>query len=321
MNTHLISPQPARLPTAFNRAHPLITHPMTCALVHGLETFMQQPAHYGGLTSLVGWALISAPRCRPTALRLELAHGHAHIKSYAKATPLCPYLVCPLEAPRRASWPVLCPIARCASHVHLSSTLEVHTRQYIKRPPPSLAHVQIPAPSVGAILTFSLNDVDRRLRTQGAGRRSQMPVRPHTQNGGDLDGDADNHWMSLDELEEVEEEEEEGLVAELVELLATLPKEVVILGQAWKIAGHALEKVLAPVQELAGLEPVVRIQRALICELPTFFITDQQLTQRSPHTQTLEEGTLVASTSRSTKAFHAGSGVTTVLTAHTMIRH
>jgi hypothetical protein len=36
-------------------------------------------------------------------------------------------------------------------------------------------------------------------------------------------------------------------------------REVVILGQAGKIVGYALEKVLAPAQELAELERTVRI--------------------------------------------------------------
>jgi hypothetical protein len=95
----------------------------------------------------------------------------------------------------------------------------------------------------------------------------------------------------------------------------------VILGQADKIASYALEKVLAHAQELAGLETAVHIQWALSCELPTFFITDQRSTQRSLHMQTLEEGTLVASTSHSAKVLNAGSGVTTVLTAHAMTHH
>ncbi|KAJ7327914.1 hypothetical protein DFH08DRAFT_1084595 [Mycena albidolilacea] len=142
------------------------------------------------------------------------------------------------------------PIRRpCASHVYLSSTLEVHTHQDIKRPPPSL--VQTPAPSVGVVFIFSLDDVDWRLRASGAGRRSRPPARPRTRNAGDLDGDADE---SLDELEE-EIEEEEGQTASA----SFRTREVVILGQAGKIVGYVLEKVLAPAQELAGLECTVHI--------------------------------------------------------------
>ncbi|KAJ7790545.1 hypothetical protein B0H14DRAFT_3161356 [Mycena olivaceomarginata] len=37
---------------------------------------------------------------------------------------------------------------------------------------------QTPAPSVGAVPTFSLDDVDQQLRARGAGRRSRTPARP-----------------------------------------------------------------------------------------------------------------------------------------------
>ncbi|KAJ7810842.1 hypothetical protein B0H14DRAFT_3880377 [Mycena olivaceomarginata] len=114
----------------------------------------------------------TAPRARPWSYSYHiLRHGY----------PPCPCVVRPLEAPQRASWPVLCPVARFASHVYLSSPLEVHTIsecQDIKRPPPPPVHAQTPAPSVGAVPTFSLDDVERRLRVRGAGRRTQMPARP-----------------------------------------------------------------------------------------------------------------------------------------------
>jgi hydroxymethylglutaryl-CoA reductase (NADPH) len=87
------------------------------------------------------------------------------------------------------------------------------------------AHAQTPAPSAGTVPTFSLDDVDRRLRARGAGRRSRTPARPRARIAGDSDGDADE---SSDELEVEEEEEEKERpprpMAELVELLATLPK-------------------------------------------------------------------------------------------------
>ncbi|KAJ7802213.1 hydroxymethylglutaryl-coenzyme A reductase-domain-containing protein [Mycena olivaceomarginata] len=207
-----------------------------------------------------------------------------------------------------------------------------------------------PAPSAGAVPTFSLDDVDRRLRARGAGRRSRTPARPRARIAGDSDGDADE---SSDELEVEEEEEEKERpprpMAELVELMATLPK-------AGKIAGYALEKVLAPAQELGGLERAVRIRRALIsrasltqtletsdvpyesydyskvlgacCEnvvgyIPIPFgiagpLTIDGVPFHIP--MATAEGTLVASTSRGAKALNAGGGVTTVLTADAMTR-
>ncbi|KAJ7301714.1 hypothetical protein DFH08DRAFT_96374 [Mycena albidolilacea] len=86
----------------------------------GLETLMQQPARCGGLASLVESALIGALGRRPTTLRHELARGRTHTTSYAKPTrrvraSSVRWRLRPLEAPQRASWPVLCPVARCAS--------------------------------------------------------------------------------------------------------------------------------------------------------------------------------------------------------------
>ncbi|KAJ7689515.1 hydroxymethylglutaryl-coenzyme A reductase-domain-containing protein [Mycena olivaceomarginata] len=173
----------------------------------------------------------------------------------------------------------------------------------------------------GAVPTFSLDDVDRRLRARGAGRRSRTPARPRARIAGDSDGDAD------ESEEEEEKERPPRPMAELVELLATLPKanglrelsdeEVVILGQAGKIAGYALEKVLAPAQELGGLERALRYSKVLgaCCEnvvgyIPIPFgiagpLTIDGVPFHIP--MATAEGTLVASTSRGAKALNAGA--------------
>ncbi|KAF8170245.1 hydroxymethylglutaryl-coenzyme A reductase-domain-containing protein [Mycena galopus ATCC 62051] len=229
--------------------------------------------------------------------------------------------------------------------------------------------VQLPAQQVqmktpelaNAVPTFSLADVDRRLRARGVarGRRSKTPARRVARLGTDSDEDADAEPEEMDEEEEQEEDEKERpprALDELIGLLATLPKanglreltdeEVVILGQAGKIAGYALEKMLAPAQEAAGLERAVRIRRGL-------FVTRASLTQTLENSDvpfesydyakvlgaccenvvgyvpiplgiagplTIDGGTLVASTSRGAKALNAGGGVTTVLTADAMTR-
>ncbi|KAJ6590428.1 hydroxymethylglutaryl-coenzyme A reductase-domain-containing protein [Mycena vulgaris] len=207
-----------------------------------------------------------------------------------------------------------------------------------------------PAPNAGAVQTFSIEDVNRRLRARV---RSRTPAR----------GRRD---ASADEEEEDEEEREPRPLEELVELLERAPKagglremndeEVVLLAQAGKIAGYALEKLLAPAQDPAGLERAVRVRRALISRAS---LTQTLETSDVPYEQydygkvlgaccenvvgyipiplgiagplnidgvsfhipmATAEGTLVASTSRGCKALNAGGGVTTVLTQDAMTR-
>ncbi|KAJ7115526.1 hydroxymethylglutaryl-coenzyme A reductase-domain-containing protein [Mycena crocata] len=231
--------------------------------------------------------------------------------------------------------------------------------------PISIIHAQTPAPDVGAMPTFSLDDVDRRLRARGRKMRSQTPARKvraletpdDTPSSEDADADAEDS-SSL--------EREPRPIAELIELLARTPKseglrglsdeEVVLLGQAGKIAPYALEKVLAPAQEAAGLERAVRIRRALVsrasltqtleesnvpferydyakvlgacCEnvvgyipIPLGIAGPLNIDGASFHIpMATAEGTLVASTSRGCKALNAGGGVTTVLTQDAMTR-
>ncbi|KAJ7484555.1 hydroxymethylglutaryl-coenzyme A reductase-domain-containing protein [Mycena latifolia] len=223
--------------------------------------------------------------------------------------------------------------------------------------PISIVHAQTPAPSVGAVPTFSLDDVDRRLRARGRGLRSQTPARGAVRDASEEDGDDE---------EEEEAEREPRPLPELITLLEQTPKasglremsdeEVVLLAQAGKIAAYALEKVLAPAQEPMGLERAVRVRRTLIsrasltqtletsdipfeqydyskvlgacCEnvigyvpIPLGIAGPLNIDGVSFHIpMATAEGTLVASTSRGCKALNAGGGVTTVLTQDAMTR-
>ncbi|KAJ7026732.1 hydroxymethylglutaryl-CoA reductase [Mycena alexandri] len=236
--------------------------------------------------------------------------------------------------------------------------------------PISIVHAQTPAPSAGAVPTFSLEDVDRRLRARERGRRSQTPARKRVAR---LSSDADSDDADS-EREEQDDDSDDApsspspprALDELTTLLASLPKsnalkelsdeEVVLLAQAGKIAGYALEKVLAPAQESDGLERAVRIRRAVIsrASLTQTLETSEVPFERYDYGKVLgaccenvigyipiplgiagpltidgvsfhipmatAEGTLVASTSRGAKALNAGGGVTTVLTQDAMTR-
>ncbi|KAJ6590631.1 hydroxymethylglutaryl-CoA reductase [Mycena vulgaris] len=225
--------------------------------------------------------------------------------------------------------------------------------------PISIVHAQTPAPSAGAVPTFSLEDVDRRLRARGRGQRSRTPARRIVAVPSDEESDND-------EDEEDELEKEPRPLPELIALLESAPKssglrdmtdeEVVLLAQAGKVAGYALEKVLAPAQEAAGLERAVRVRRALISRASLTQSLETSLVpfERYDYAKVLgaccenvvgyipipfgiagplnidgvsfhipmatAEGTLVASTSRGCKALNAGGGVTTVLTQDAMTR-
>ncbi|KAJ6524482.1 hydroxymethylglutaryl-coenzyme A reductase-domain-containing protein [Mycena capillaripes] len=226
--------------------------------------------------------------------------------------------------------------------------------------PISIVHAQTPAPDAGVVPTFSLDDVDRRLRARGRGVRSKTPARRRARLSDDSADDAS------DEDESDEPEREPRQLDELIALLASAPKsnglremsdeEVILLSQAGKIAGYALEKVLAPAQEPAGLERAVRVRRALVSRASltqTLEVSDVPF-ERYDYAKVLgaccenvigyvpiplgiagpltidgvsfhipmatAEGTLVASTSRGAKALNAGGGVTTVLTQDAMTR-
>ncbi|KAJ7138499.1 hydroxymethylglutaryl-coenzyme A reductase-domain-containing protein [Mycena crocata] len=230
---------------------------------------------------------------------------------------------------------------------------------------------------------LELADVDRRLltSTRPRTRRSRTPARGRGRRaisfGGEDEVDADldegeggreyeDDDNNAEEDEEEEEDREPRPLPELIALLERLPKahglrelgdeEVILLAQAGKIAGYALEKVLAPAQEAAGLERAVRIRRALVsrssltrtlegsavpferydyakvlgacCENVVGYVPIP-LGIAGPLTidgvpfhipMATAEGTLVASTSRGCKALNAGGGVTTVLTQDAMTR-
>ncbi|KAJ7768621.1 hydroxymethylglutaryl-coenzyme A reductase-domain-containing protein [Mycena maculata] len=223
--------------------------------------------------------------------------------------------------------------------------------------PISVVHAQTPLPSAGVMPTFSLDDVDRRLRVRGRGLkgRSKTPGRRITSSSDSSGSDAPDA-----------QDAEPRPLPELIDLLAAAPKsgglremtdeEVVRLSQAGKVQGYALEKVLAPAQEPTGLERAVRVRRALVsrasltqtletsdvpyenydygkvlgacCEnvvgyipIPLGIAGPLTIDGVSFHIpMATAEGTLVASTSRGAKALNAGGGVTTVLTQDAMTR-
>ncbi|KAF7315802.1 3-hydroxy-3-methylglutaryl coenzyme A reductase [Mycena indigotica] len=224
--------------------------------------------------------------------------------------------------------------------------------------PISIVHAQTPAPTAGAVPTFSLDDVDRRLRERGRTMRSRTPARKAIIADDDEDDYVDSDFDEVDR--------EPRPLADLIALMESTPKsdglsmmndeEVVLLAQNGKIAPYALEKVLAPAQELLGLERAVRVRRALIsrasltqtlessdipfqdydygkvlgacCEnvvgyipLPLGIAGPLTIDGVSFHIpMATAEGTLVASTSRGCKALNSGGGVTTVLTQDAMTR-
>ncbi|KAJ7711560.1 hydroxymethylglutaryl-coenzyme A reductase-domain-containing protein [Mycena metata] len=234
----------------------------------------------------------------------------------------------------------------------------------------SIVHAQTPAPSAGAVPTFSLDDVDRRLRARERGRRSQTPARKRVARLSSSDADSDDADSEREEQDEDDDATSSPpaprALDELIALLASLPKsnalkelsdeEVVLLAQAGKIAGYALEKVLAPAQESEGLERAVRVRRAVVsrASLTQTLETSEVPFERYDYGKVLgaccenvigyipiplgiagpltidgvsfhipmatAEGTLVASTSRGAKALNAGGGVTTVLTQDAMTR-
>ncbi|KAJ7071986.1 hydroxymethylglutaryl-coenzyme A reductase-domain-containing protein [Mycena amicta] len=260
-----------------------------------------------------------------------------------------------------------------AKDVAATSAAAIGEASTEKLVPISIVHAQTPAPTAGAVPTFSLEDVDRRLRERGRTTRSRTPARRvhffffqsiilsciQVIVGDEEDEDSPDSDFD-------DEEREPRPLPELIALLANSPKsdglrvmndeELVLLAQNGKIAPYALEKVLAPAQEPAGLERAVRVRRALIsrasltqtlessdipfesydygkvlgacCEnvvgyipLPLGIAGPLTIDGVSFHIpMATAEGTLVASTSRGCKALNAGGGVTTVLTQDAMTR-
>ncbi|KAJ7098396.1 hydroxymethylglutaryl-coenzyme A reductase-domain-containing protein [Mycena epipterygia] len=155
--------------------------------------------------------------------------------------------------------------------VGASSSLAVGSSSSLAVVPISIVHAQTPGPDVGVVPTFSLADVDRRLRARGR-IRSQTPAR--RREDVDRDRDSDEQDGSFDDEDDEDEAREPRPLPELITLLEAAPKagglremsdeEVVRLAQAGKIPGYSLEKVLAPAQEPAGLERAVRVRRALV---------------------------------------------------------
>ncbi|KAF7318286.1 3-hydroxy-3-methylglutaryl-coenzyme A reductase [Mycena chlorophos] len=211
--------------------------------------------------------------------------------------------------------------------------------------PISTIHAQTPSAETGVMPTLPLHELDRRLRVPSRSRQSR--------------GRSSSRRR-------VSEPEPERPLSELIHLLEELPKEnglqeltdeeVVLLAQNKKIASYALEKVLAPAKDPAGLERAVRIRRALISRASLTQSLEDSLVpfERYDYSKVLgacceevvgyvpiplgiagpltidgvsfhipmatAEGTLVASTSRGCKALNAGGGVTTVLTQDAMTR-
>ncbi|KAJ7619403.1 hydroxymethylglutaryl-coenzyme A reductase-domain-containing protein [Roridomyces roridus] len=139
--------------------------------------------------------------------------------------------------------------------------------------PISIIHAQTPVPTAGVMPTFSLDDVDRRLRARGRGVRSKTPAaRRVTQLETPIDSD-EAEPDSASVLSDDSDRAPRPLV-ELIDAHAAAPKssglrdftdeELVILSQAGKIPAYGLEKVLAPAQEPEGLERAVRVRRALV---------------------------------------------------------
>ncbi|KAF8999087.1 hydroxymethylglutaryl-coenzyme A reductase-domain-containing protein, partial [Cyathus striatus] len=193
---------------------------------------------------------------------------------------------------------------------------------------PTLPPVASPAPAPGALKTFTLEDVDRKLK---AAKEVMTP--PSSTDSSDSAPEPRMPIEGVRTLEECIDVFENGPRPLSASLALLNDEEVILLSQNGKIAPYALEKVLG----MDELERAVRIRRALI--------------SRTSNTQTLESSdipltnydysrvlgaccenvvgyilsllvllarlmsmvyrTLVASTSRGCKALNAGGGVIT----------
>ncbi|KAG7091853.1 hypothetical protein E1B28_008255 [Marasmius oreades] len=210
-------------------------------------------------------------------------------------------------------------------------------------PPPQT--VSLPPASLPQPATFTLEDVDRRLRA----RRLTVSSSHSAGDSNESDNESEEVVRSLEECINIFEK---GVGPVNTRLSLLNDEEVILLCQNGKIAAHSLEKVLGN----AELERAVRIRRALIsrasvtktleyadipisnydysrvmgacCEnvvgyipLPLGIAGPLKIDGHSfPIPMATAEGTLVASTSRGCKALNAGGGVTTVLLKDAMTR-
>ena len=137
-----------------------------------------------------------------------------------------------------------------------------------------------PAPAPSSVATFTLEDVDRKLKATK--RLSSTPTKPAaaTRTAPLSPSDSDPSSSSENEgpqeakpdvvrsLEECVDIFENGPRPQSVALSMLNDEEVVLLAQHGKIAAYALEKVLG----MDELERAVRIRRALICMSLFFFV-------------------------------------------------
>lgn len=122
------------------------------------------------------------------------------------------------------------------------------------------------SPKASITSTFTLEDVDRKLKAQLAlAPPSPAPLTPSSSQGSeDYSPLQEVHVRSLSECVDVFENGPRP-VSESLALLND--EEVILLTQTGKIAPYALEKVMGP----NALERAVKIRRAIICEYAFFF--------------------------------------------------
>ncbi|KAF8345352.1 hydroxymethylglutaryl-CoA reductase [Amanita rubescens] len=207
------------------------------------------------------------------------------------------------------------------------------------------------SPKATITSTFTLEDVDRKLKAQLALAPASPPLlTPSSSQGSEDAGPLQE--VPVRTLAECVDVFENGPrpVSESLALLND--EEVILLTQTGKIAPYALEKVMGP----NALERAVKIRRAIISRASltkTLEASDVPFTSYDysrvigaccenvvgyiplplgiagplkidgtmyPIPMATAEGTLVASTSRGCKALNAGGGVTTVLTQDGMTR-
>ncbi|KIK70184.1 hypothetical protein GYMLUDRAFT_151023 [Collybiopsis luxurians FD-317 M1] len=214
-------------------------------------------------------------------------------------------------------------------------------------PPPPPVPALEPAPAPRRPRTFTLDEVDRRLRERITAPSSSSDASSSSDND-----DSSKPSETVRSLEECIDIFDNGPRPVSVALTLLNDEEVILLAQNGKIAAYALEKVLGNTE----YERAVRIRRALIsrasatktlehsdvpmsnydysrvmgacCEnvvgyipLPLGIAGPLKIDGHLfPIPMATAEGTLVASTSRGCKALNAGGGVTTVLTQDGMTR-
>ena len=143
-----------------------------------------------------------------------------------------------------------------------------------------------PAPAPSSVATFTLEDVDRKLKatkrlsstsTKPAAAARTAPLSPSDSDpssSSDNEGPQEAKPDVVRSLEECVDIFENGPRPQSVALSMLNDEEVVLLAQHGKIAAYALEKVLG----MDELERAVRIRRALICmSLFSFFVVSGSL--------------------------------------------